>query len=315
MWSSFTALIESSRNRHVPYCRRTQGRHLIRPASCIACSVAKTKCTSESGCSRCILRGLDCVYEDSKGRSRQCSNPKSRTSQVRRPSPASYEDDFIHEISDNGLGKAPWSLPVDENLELNDDCYFLDTLGYNALQPSFGKDADIFIPSDFAPDCRTKEPYTPRNPGVTKYPTTQGLLPYAEVIFQQPVPQSTWTTSGDPMSISCYQSACVLKPLLMATPVAQYNATYIIRTLRAYPRMILRKATFPSFMHPHWHGSLPEPLASCMSIAQIFASRNPETSSFVWRTIRTEQQRLVDQVCSVSCLIFDTLSSLYMYGT
>lgn len=101
-----------------------------------------------------------------------------------------------------------------------------------------------------------------------------------------------------PMTISRHQNPCVLKPYLLQGPVAQYNAKHIVQTLRAYPRMMLRKSTFPPFIHPHWYGHLPAPLANCMGIAQMFSARTADTSPFVWRTIMMEQQRLADEVRS-----------------
>jgi len=80
--------------------------------------------------------------------------------------------------------------------------------------------------------------------------------------------------------------------------IAQHSAGHILQAIRAYPRMMLRKATFPPFIHPHWYGSLPTPLANCMGIAHMFSARTVETEPFVWQTIRTEQQRLMDEVCS-----------------
>jgi hypothetical protein len=102
-----------------------------------------------------------------------------------------------------------------------------------------------------------------------------------------------------PMSMSRFQSNCVLKPNALNTIIAQFSAGHILQTIRAYPRMMLRKSTFPPFIHPHWYGSLPAPLANCMGIAQMFSARTVETDPFVWQTIRMEQQRLVDEVCSI----------------
>jgi hypothetical protein len=89
----------------------------------------------------------------------------------------------------------------------------------------------------------------------------------------------------------------------MPNQVAQNNANYIIRALRTFPQRMLRRVTFPPFIHRPWPTDLngfiidaPEPMANCMSIAQIFASQTLENTAFVWRTIRAEQQRLVDKV-------------------
>lgn len=78
---------------------------------------------------------------------------------------------------------------------------------------------------------------------------------------------------------------------------SHHAAKLVLQTLYAFPQMMLRRKTFPPFIHPHWHEScLPEILANCMSIAQLFAARTPETRSFLWRTINAEEQRFRENV-------------------
>ncbi|KAI1396244.1 hypothetical protein F4819DRAFT_143841 [Hypoxylon fuscum] len=55
---------ESAYKRHVQYCRRSQDRPRRRPRSCKECHSAKAKCSFESeSCSRCLTKGLICLYE------------------------------------------------------------------------------------------------------------------------------------------------------------------------------------------------------------------------------------------------------------
>ncbi|KAM5383582.1 hypothetical protein ACJZ2D_002031 [Fusarium nematophilum] len=75
-------------------------------------------------------------------------------------------------------------------------------------------------------------------------------------------------------------------------PNLHQAANLILQTLYAFPQMMLRRQTFPPFIHPHWHmPCLPETLANCMSIAQLFAARTPETRAFLWKTISAEEDR------------------------
>jgi hypothetical protein len=77
----------------------------------------------------------------------------------------------------------------------------------------------------------------------------------------------------------------------------QHASRVIMQMLYAYPQMMLRRQNFPPFVNPHWHEKrLPDTLATCMSIAQLFAARTPETESFLWRTISAEEERFRDQV-------------------
>lgn len=79
---------------------------------------------------------------------------------------------------------------------------------------------------------------------------------------------------------------------------SKFAAGLLSQAISAFPQMMLRRQTFPPFIHAHWHlPSLPETLANCMSIAQLFATRTTETRPFLWRTIGTEVKRLQDEVC------------------
>ena len=85
-------------------------------------------------------------------------------------------------------------------------------------------------------------------------------------------------------------------------PYAQHNADLIIQTLRALPTMMLRRNTFPWFVHSHAHlltiqkEALPEALSTCMSVAQLFASRTAETKPILWCTVRAEYRGFLKKV-------------------
>ncbi|KAF2665020.1 hypothetical protein BT63DRAFT_82774 [Microthyrium microscopicum] len=65
--------------------------------------------------------------------------------------------------------------------------------------------------------------------------------------------------------------------------------------------MMLRKETFPWFIHRHANlltdsgRDLPQALSICMSISQMFVLRTPETRHYLWETIKRENQRLFNQ--------------------
>ncbi|KAI1342044.1 hypothetical protein F5Y15DRAFT_331230 [Xylariaceae sp. FL0016] len=75
---------ESAYTRHTSYCRRRQGRPKKRNRSCKACHAAKTRCSFQSPCSRCQLKGLDCAYE--KVRPRTVSGQDDRKHMASEPS-------------------------------------------------------------------------------------------------------------------------------------------------------------------------------------------------------------------------------------
>jgi hypothetical protein len=80
----------------------------------------------------------------------------------------------------------------------------------------------------------------------------------------------------------------------------QIFLTMIIDMVHAYPRMMMRRETFPPFIHafspagesPDEQSKLPENLTNCMGIAQLFAVCNDDTRLFVWGTIWAELRRL-----------------------
>ncbi len=85
-------------------------------------------------------------------------------------------------------------------------------------------------------------------------------------------------------------------------PLAQHNADLVIQALRSFPAMMLRRETLPWYIHRHFRvnnsttAAWPEALSNCMSIAQMFALRTPDTKPFLWRTIRIEHRRLSKEV-------------------
>jgi hypothetical protein len=106
---------------------------------------------------------------------------------------------------------------------------------------------------------------------------------------------------------------------------SQLSAYYLVQTLRSYPKMMLSK-TLPPFIHENSgrfgncgfvEGSMDspsplllEPLAICKSIMGMYFSKTSESTSFVWRTIEMELNRLDMEVrwsFSVSCLCHSRL--------
>ncbi|KAF2020806.1 hypothetical protein BU24DRAFT_456839 [Aaosphaeria arxii CBS 175.79] len=90
--------------------------------------------------------------------------------------------------------------------------------------------------------------------------------------------------------------------LLLERPLAQHNVDLIIQALRCFPTMMMRRETFPWFIHRQSQlfsaskTTLPEALATCMGIAHMFTLRTPETRPLVWKSISTEHQRLSKEI-------------------
>lgn len=110
-----------------------------------------------------------------------------------------------------------------------------------------------------------------------------------------------WTTSH----LNLANNTGFLTRLRTSGPLTQLSANLVMEALCAIPEQMVRRTTLPPFIHPHWYRpSMPEPLAICMRIAQMFTSRTPDIKPFIWRTILAEQRRVIEQVCIPSLLLY-----------
>jgi hypothetical protein len=78
---------------------------------------------------------------------------------------------------------------------------------------------------------------------------------------------------------------------------AQRSASLILQNLRTFPEKMLDRDDLPFFIHSQrQHGGLPEPLVICTRICQMFSTRTPDILPFIFRCIRTEQLRYLQEV-------------------
>ncbi|KAK1473188.1 hypothetical protein CTAM01_16198 [Colletotrichum tamarilloi] len=99
-------------------------------------------------------------------------------------------------------------------------------------------------------------------------------------------------------------------------PAANGSANMIKQALRSYPEMMLRRSTFPPFIHQYQDKShLPEPLANCMGIAilyskrDIFASIQAELIYIIMRVVAGGGSTLVDRDYNTHMLLAYEVSS------
>jgi Fungal Zn(2)-Cys(6) binuclear cluster domain len=276
-----THAADSSYNRHLSYCRRAQRRPRVRARSCQACSVAKTKCSFHPRCSRCTVKGLKCVYD---GRKAIFETP----AEDRMAVPASAASSADRVLSNN----------LNTQIQVDPDTLGLLVSDVNSHDPA----------------CAPSHPWESlifdQNIDNSLLFEGMDIAALSDNQCLETVPRSACTTRDDslqalsaPASLIPQPKLAFLARLRMPDPVSQYSAILVVQTLRALPQMMLRRQTFPPFIHPHWHHSstatrtaVPEPLANCMSVAHIFASLTSETKPFLWRTIRAEQCRFIDEV-------------------
>jgi hypothetical protein len=307
---------DSSYKRHVSYCRQSQGRPRVRPKSCRSCNAAKVKCTFQTPCRRCADKGLECTYEVSKRtvvalqtRHEPTIIDVPETATIAASQESSYQLDsasrFV-DLSSQDLDVFPQSnpmFPADDVLtetrtaqavSMHD--VFSTTVGASTSTGDMVSAPPSKQHLSFPPWMWSPASIHPRLGHTDQAPWSLWTNSVAlEPTFYTPHLDEALSWGPDHYSL-----VPTLQPLRSTSTVAQHKRSLIIQGLRSYPLMMLRRETFPPFIHPHWHRqwapALPEPLSSCMSIAHMFAFRNEETRPFIWRTVKAEDERFLAQV-------------------
>jgi hypothetical protein len=202
-------------------------------------------------------------------------------------------------------------------------------------------DAEFNFTDDLALNGSLDLTSSQRSP-LTEFLTLDGLLAFEDTPLGQPqcsteIPMAPyeqldyqtqtwcgWMRRG--VSLALVKENTVVQPSANSNPVAvlrrehplaHHNADLVIQALRSFPAMMLRRETFPWYIHRQSRvpsigsgtAALHEALSNCMSIAQMFALRTPETKPFLWRTIRAEHRRLNKEVCTMPAFLFPTLTT------
>ncbi|KAI0120999.1 hypothetical protein BJ170DRAFT_156515 [Xylariales sp. AK1849] len=308
---------ESSHKRHTSYCRKAQDRQRIRKKACRACSSAKTKCTFERTCRRCRSLSLHCSYDQ----------PGTTVEVTRRPQPLvpTGVPDNSSIAPANPIARNEVHFPdasrTDIDYQLPDFHIVGDT---DPIRPAstnhgilvnipgrvedLGSALETQMTVPIWPSYQTSLP--PSFLHLPREPMLRSALPCNANNNHISAPFDKRIESGIPLHVR--QKWSELARLQPTDPVAQHNLRLIYHTMRAYPYMMLRRETFPPFIHPHWHRqstpALPWPLANCMSIAKLFVSRTSETVAFLWQTVKSESQRCLDEMNDFSdeCLLAAT---------
>ena len=273
----------SSYQRHLAYCRRNANRPRKRGKPCQACSKAKAKCSFHPRCFRCVSKGVECVY-DRGGVS---------TGQLGQLGLSTGTTNFQDLSNLNFGGNALLGLSEIPPLgQISNSIHFEDTLILNS--------GNCF-PLDLS-NIRNNKPADKHNELTTFVNLGQLSTPN---LLIAPSPDFLATENFTPNQMVSIYTVGTLEKIRILDPVAQHGATLVMQALRAIPEKMLRRETFPLFIHPHPHRqALPEPLAICMRIAQIFATRTLDIRSFIWRTIKAEQARVLTEVNTLSVSSF-----------
>lgn len=311
----------SSRRRHTVYCCRGGGQPVTRAPrkkSCQACTKAKARCdVSIPTCYRCKQRSQECVYSN-----REPSEVSRKTSQNSgRDMPV---NDLVTAVS-------PLSPRRIESLWNSSNCSTFPTIAeIHKPNPVIDWDFDLSGEMDpmvieaTADDIVTTQfsitTWDDNSTDVNTYDTpstqqsvlnvlidgqsTESQLSNKFVSLREIEPPQFSAAITSKFTNAFTSSLNIFQPRQWPVIGSQLGSASIMRILRSYPRSVMRIPTFPPFIHPQCHSGyginipLAEPMAVCVSIAQIFSTRNEANIAFFWRAVRMEQERLLESVCA-----------------
>jgi len=240
-----------------------------RAKACKECRAAKAGCSLSSPCARCATRGLNCQY--SVGECEDRPPPRVRALQPARPWPPSFpkaaEDQAAPTVTVTHTTRN--DLPEDRittttsTLKQTDGLLDAASIHDAAVPPPLG----IEIPTDFMPE-------------LLSLPNTFDLSPFS---FGRDVPLARETQ---------------LKQRSRSLQEGDLTAKLLFSKLVEYSRMMAEAIRLPPFIHPPcWlgriarcderapHRCLPEGLAVCSNLAQMFYLRRQGSEGFVWQQI------------------------------
>lgn len=289
-------MAEKTKNRHRFYCRSklSKGQRLPPKRSCIACVRAKVRCdVRPRKCARCESKGIKCEWPPRTGYlptteslSSQRGPEASEASTDLIPSPSSLQiqktgGELNHELSSGILTNV-------DNLDRHASTQSLDLSGVpplNSINPATGPVSNLLDeqqPDLFALSARLAQYGAP----FQSYQFTANSITFPHI----------------PRQISTRNEWRAFQHRIFSNPTQKQSAATLRRFLASYPTMMLRRETFPPFIHPQCmpdvegNVSLLKPLERCVELARAFRYRARENAESVWRDIRVEHERLWTEV-------------------
>jgi hypothetical protein len=238
------------------------------------------------------MRNIECVYDRSTAAGRQTLHVSATAEPSRGPS--------------TSLDLGP-SRAVEGAFPLG-DFVFADNLDLSEAQLRLinsGERQYVALTSQKSPDTEClnfDDLFTFEDDTLTQQQCSKDVsLALHHDLDQQSSSWCLWMRGNVSLAVVTEESSVTFSNLLAlgsGRPHSQHNADIILQSLRAFPTMMLRRETFPWFIHPQSQllsksagATLPEALSNCMSIAQMFVSRTSETKYFLRQTIAAEHRR------------------------
>ncbi|KAK0710639.1 hypothetical protein B0H67DRAFT_583117 [Lasiosphaeris hirsuta] len=307
---------ESTHTRHVPYCRRrTAKKRASRPKACQNCRATKTKCDFQEPCSRCVNNQTPCSYPVKNGPIRAVGAPCGN-SVANSPSTADHSLVITPPIAvscSQGLDKPNQGSMKEHQVPSPPESGSIHLAspqgGYSAIPSDyFSQSPDLLINS------QTGDPHQDTAPtsDVTCLILPNQSSPPMFSMFSLPTGGDVETSNA-----SNWGSSVMDLELWSRRYISHPSRQLIISILRTFPRMLVQPKTLAPIVHHlscgyrydpdgqrrlelnHGDGAqsvAPKPLTACMSIAQIFASRIPNSRAFLWTMVDYETYRIKDEM-------------------
>ncbi|KAM3076032.1 hypothetical protein ACMFMG_006455 [Clarireedia jacksonii] len=306
--SSFTCNIcnkvfynEKTQIRHVRYCRKKADHpSRSRKRSCARCSTAKTYCDcAYPSCSRCLEKNIVCLYQhDQKLSSTTARKDRSDSAQQQfHTSPSSSDDSASPDpISGTSL------LHYYDSSSTSDSDRLGIANGYQLASlpsPLFSNNLSLLsVASEHAhlrvhtlPDMIHHEKSL--FPEILSYDDSRWSLDFSNIplLVQSPIPRA-------PRAFS---------PKHQRYRRLSLTRKYVVCVLNTYPQMLLSAKELPPFVHPKLQSlstdvvfnmnrsSSSDPLTTCAGIMAMWSVKNASNTAFIWRSIRSEQERLFEE--------------------
>jgi hypothetical protein len=273
--------------------------------------VAKVKCTFQTPCRRCETKGIGCVYEG-RGRAGATTGgvDENFTGKTLAVATSLGEQPDVLGIGSNmdfpAKDGPDMVLPGTDDMNtqvMNQFLSFQDdsTFSQDLMSLPFGNiSGSHFLDDTWSWPHASIQPRI-GDPAQAPWSSWTTITPDTTLSWSPNNPPSCPLSPAftlSPQRIPSLKQA--LQPLPSEVAVFRHNTHQILESVRAYPLMMLRRETFPPFIHAYWFdegaGALPEALGHCMSMAHMFAWRNEETRPFLWRAVEGEVRRLVLKV-------------------
>ncbi|KAK7222378.1 hypothetical protein V2G26_010381 [Clonostachys chloroleuca] len=220
---------DNSSKRHLSYCRRAQFKRKGRPKPCDGCTLAKTKCSlEEPACQSCRSKDLLCVYGAKL-----------------------LEGLFPNPDLQNGI---PFGNPGNLHLEqmVTAGVPVTSLTGGSDPLPEF--DSHLTLPQSSWPLTSSRISNGQEGVAEPESATSESLQSLEVLPLDEGAPIQSTEAVDEPATLTALKEP---------SPEAEASVAIVMHSIRSYPQMMLRRQTFPPFIHPHWHTEkLPENLVN-----------------------------------------------------